>query len=292
MRRSQDPPASGILNDKPPTLYPLRRDPAWDFLASTVKIRALIVDDEPLARERLRKLLAAESDIELIGECSDGVSAVQSIRDLSPDIVFLDVQMPELDGFGVIAAIGDGRMPAVVFVTAHDQFALKAFEVHAVDYLLKPYNKERLQTALRRAIEQARRHQAGDLNQRLTALLADVKPAAKPRHAERIAVKSSGRVVFVKVDDIDWIEAADNYVSLHVGAEEHLHRETMASLEVQLPPEKFMRISRSTIVHVDRIKELQPLFHGEYAVILRNGAKLTLSRSYREKLDLLMGRLS
>ena len=256
-----------------------------------MKIRVLIVDDEPLARERLRKLLDKEPEVELLGECSDGAAAVEAIRKQSPDVVFLDVQMPELDGFGVLAQIGGEQMPAVIFSTAHDRFALKAFEVHAVDYLLKPFDKDRFQTALRRAIDQVRRRQTGDLNQRLTALLADVRPDAKAKHLERIAVKSSGRVIFVKVDDIDWIEAADNYVSLHLGAEEHLHRETMATLEAQLPPEKFMRISRSSIVNMDRIKELQPLFHGEYAVILRNGAKLTLSRSYRDKLDSLMGRM-
>lgn len=257
-----------------------------------MKIRALIVDDEPLARERLRKLLEKEPEIELLGECADGVAAVEVIRRQSPDLVFLDVTMPELDGFGVLAQIGGERMPAVVFTTAHDQFALKAFEVHAVDYLLKPFDQERFHTALRRAVGQVRQRQTGDLNQRLNALLADVRSESKSKYAERIAVKSSGRVVFVKVDDIDWVEAADNYVSLHVGHEEHLHRETMSALETQLPPRKFMRISRSTIVNVDRIKELQPLFHGEYAVILRNGAKLTLSRSYREKLDQLMGRMS
>ena len=183
-------------------------------------------------------------------------------------------------------------MPAVIFVTAYDRFALKAFEVHAVDYLLKPFDKERFITALNRAIDQVKRQQAGELSQRLTAFLADVRPEQKPKQLDRIAVKSSGRVVFVKVDEIDWVEAADNYVSLHVGSENHLHRETMASIEGQLPPEKFMRISRSTIVNMERIKELQPLFHGEYTVILRNGTKLTLSRSYREKLDQLMGRIS
>ncbi len=257
-----------------------------------MKIRVLVVDDEPLARERLRKLLATEPELELIGECSDGASAVQAIREQSPDLVFLDVQMPELDGFGVVAQLGREKLPAIVFTTAHDQFALKAFEVHAVDYLLKPFGKERFQMGVQRAIEQVRRHSTGDLTRRLSALLADVQPESKAKFAARIAVKSSGRVVFVKVDDIDWVEAADNYVSLHVGNEEHLHRETMAALEAQLPPAKFMRISRSAIVNVDRIKELQPLFHGEYAVILRSGAKLTLSRSYRDKLDQLMGRMS
>jgi len=257
-----------------------------------VNTRVLVVDDEPLARERVRALLHGLPEIECIGECADGNSAVAAIRRDAPDIVLLDVQMPELDGFGVLSQLSGGKMPAIIFVTAHDQFALKAFEVHAVDYLLKPFDKERFLIALNRAIDQVKRHQAGELTQRLTALLADVRPDLKPKQMDRIAVKSSGRVVFVRVDELDWVEAADNYVNLHVGAENHLHRETMASLESQLPMDKFMRISRSTIVNMDRIKELQPLFHGEYTVILRNGTKLTLSRSYREKLDHLMGRIS
>ena len=253
-----------------------------------MKIQALIVDDEPLARERLRKLLKDESEIEVIGECADGREAVATIQQQRPDLVFLDVQMPELDGFGVLKEIQGERMPAVIFVTAHDKFALRAFEVHAVDYLLKPFDRERFQTALRRALDQIKHHQTGELSQRLTALLAEVKPAAK--HLERLPIKSSGKVIFLKTDEIDWIEAADNYVSLHVGAEAHLHRETMSALAEQLAPQKFLRISRSTIVNVERIKELQPLFHGEYVVILRNGAKLTLSRNYRDALHQLMGK--
>ncbi len=255
-----------------------------------MKVRTLIVDDEPLARERLRQLLAAEADIEIIGECTDGRAAVAAIREECPDLVLLDVQMPELDGFGVLTELGGGKLPAVIFVTAHDRFALKAFEVHAVDYLLKPFDRERFRTALRRAVDKIKRDQTGELNQRLTELLADLKPGAKL--SDRLAVKSSGRVVFVKVDDVDWVEAADNYVNLHVGNEAHLHRETMAALEELLPPNKFMRISRSTIVNMERIKELQPLFHGEYAVILRNGTKLILSRGDRDKLDLLLGKES
>ena len=255
-----------------------------------MKIRVLLVDDEPLARERVRKLLEKEPDIELLGECADGASAVQLIREHAPDLVFLDVQMPELDGFGVLERLGSFTLPAVVFITAHDQFALKAFEIHAVDYLLKPFDAARFQTTLQRVRGILSGKKRGELDVRLAALLAEVRPEEKNRTLERIAVKSSGRVVFVKVEDIDWIEAADNYVSLHLGTEEHLHRETMATIEGQLPAAQFMRISRSTIVNVDRIKELQPLFHGEYAVLLRNGTRLTLSRSYRDKIDQLMSR--
>lgn len=247
------------------------------------------MDDEALARDRLRKMLAGRSDIVLLGEASDGAAAVELIRKLSPELVFLDVQMPELDGFGVLEALGGGHLPAVVFVTAYDRFALKAFEVHAVDYLLKPYDQERFDTALSRALERIQQQQTGDLSQRLTSLLAEVKPAGKA--VERLAIKSSGRVVVLKVEDIDWVESADNYVVLHVGHEKHMHRETMNAMENQLPAAKFVRISRSTIVNLDRIKELQPLFHGEYAVILRNSAKLTLSRTHRDKLDQITGRM-
>ena len=254
-----------------------------------MKVRALIVDDEPLARERLRNLLQAQPEIDIIGECTNGREAVEVLRKESPDLVFLDVQMPELDGFGVVEALRGEQMPAIVFVTAHDKFALRAFEVHALDYLLKPFDRERFQTALRRALEHVKHHNTGELSQRLTALLAEVKP--DPKGLERLAIKTSGRVIFLKTDDIDWIEAADNYVSLHVGTETHLHRETMSALAGQLPAKKFLRISRSTIVNVERIKELQPLFHGEYVVILRNGTKLTLSRNYREALNQLMGKL-
>ncbi|HMC26210.1 MAG TPA: LytTR family DNA-binding domain-containing protein [Verrucomicrobiae bacterium] len=254
-----------------------------------MKIRAIIVDDEPLARERIRTLLDEESDIELIGECDNGATAVETITEKQPDLLFLDVQMPELDGFGVLEQIKDRPLPAVIFVTAHDTFALQAFEVHAVDYLLKPFDRERFKKALDRALQTIKRRQTDELSHRLSALLAEVKPEAR---IDRLAIKSAGRVIFLRLDEIDWIEAADNYVNLHVGNESHLHRETMTAMEERLKGGKFMRISRSTIVNVDRIKELQPLFHGEYSVILRNGTRLTLSRGYREKLDALLGRLS
>jgi len=258
-----------------------------------MKIRTIIVDDEPLARERLRKLLAQETDIELVAECSDGREAIKAIKKESPDLVFLDVQMPEVNGFGVIAALQSGAMPMIVFVTAYDKFALQAFEVHALDYLLKPFDRERFQKALERARGQLQKRPSHDLHARLSSLLDDVQVAkekAEPKYLDRLAVKTEGRVVLLKTDDVDWIEAADNYVGLHIGNESHLHRETMSALETKLSPEKFLRISRSTMVNVERIKELQPLFHGDYVVILRNGTKLTLSRNYREKLNLLLGK--
>lgn len=248
-----------------------------------MKIRTLIVDDEPLARERLRQLLENEPEIQLIGECADGREAITALETQSPDLVFLDVQMPEIDGFGVLQTASITRMPVVVFVTAYDRFALKAFEVHAIDYLLKPFDRQRFQTALWRAVEQVKVRDGGSLAEKQSRLLAELRPAA-PRVLEKLAVKTGGRVLFVKLDDIDWVEAAHNYVELHADKQSHLLRETLNSIEGRLPAEKFVRISRSVIVNTSRIKELEPLFYGEYRVTLQNGTKLTLSRRYRDKL--------
>jgi two-component system LytT family response regulator len=247
-------------------------------------IRALIVDDEALARERLRSFLEKEPQIEVIGECANGLEAVAAIQEHRPHLVFLDVQMPELDGFEVLDQLNPSQRPHVIFVTAHDRFACKAFEIHAIDYLLKPFSKLRFQTALTRAIDRIHQGQTGKPDPHISELLAEIRPA-KP--LDRIAVKSGGRVTLVRVDEIDYVEAASNYVELHIGRESHLLRETMAKIESRLPADKFLRISRSTIVQIDRVKELQPLFHGEYSVILRDGTKLTLSRTYRDKLPLL-----
>ena len=244
--------------------------------------KTLIVDDETLARDRLRQLLQGEPEIQIVGECTDGREAVAAIQRESPDLIFLDIQMPELDGFGVLEAIKGEPMPVIVFVTAYDQFALKAFDVHAVDYLLKPFDRERFQTALRHALEQVKQRGDKSLAERQSAALAELKPAAK--RAERLPIKSGGRVIFVRFDEIDWVEAAHNYIVLHVNKDSHLLRETMNTFEARLSPDKFVRISRSTIVNLDHIKELHPMFHGEFIVVLRNGAKLTLTRSYRDKL--------
>jgi two-component system LytT family response regulator len=254
------------------------------------KVRALIVDDEPLARERIRQLLTEETDLEIVGECEDGLTALEAIREQHPDLVFLDVQMPELGGFELLSRLDPARMPAIIFVTAHDQFALKAFEVHALDYLLKPFDQERFQTALSRARDWLSRRGKEDLDTRLSSLMADLRGQTVAKYQERIAVKAGGRVILVKAEDIDWVEAADNYVSLHVGTASHLLRETMNSFEQRLSPDKFLRISRSTIVNLDRVKELQPLFHGEYAVILTDGTRVSLSRNYRERLSVLLGK--
>jgi two-component system LytT family response regulator len=252
------------------------------------KIRTLVVDDEPLARERVMSLLQQETDVEIVGECSDGTQAVSAIQEQSPDLVFLDVQMPGCDGFEVIRNIGADRMPTVVFVTAYDEYALQAFEVHALDYLLKPFGKDRFQQTLRHAREALERRRAGDLGRRLLALVHDVKPDA-PR-VERLVVKSGGRVFFLRTDEIDWIEAAGNYVRLHLGTESHLFRETMNRMESRLDTRRFARIHRSRIVNTERIKELQPWFNGDYVVILRDGQRLTLSRGYREKLQQRLGK--
>jgi two-component system LytT family response regulator len=252
-----------------------------------VPTRVLIVDDEPLARERLRTLLADEPGIQVAGEAADGGSAADAIRALNPDLVFLDVQMPGSSGFDVIEEVGADKMPFVVFVTAYDRYALRAFDVHALDYLLKPFDRERFRQALGRARQQLERI-GGDLERRLIALVKDLKPAQS--RVDRFVVKSSGRVFFVRNDEIDWIEAAGNYVKLHVGADSHLFRETMNSVEARLDPDLFFRIHRSHIVNIERIRELQPWFNGEYVVFLKNGTRLTLSRGYREKLQERVGR--
>ncbi len=250
--------------------------------------RVLIADDEPLARERLKMLLDGQEGFEIVGECHDGVAAIEAIRRTRPDLVFLDVQMPGATGFDVVAALGTDDLPLFVFVTAFDKYALKAFDVHALDYLLKPFDRDRFLQALARARQQLERPSNGDLRSRLLALVRDLEPA--PPRLERFVIKSGGRVFFVRADEIDWIEAAGNYVKLHVGSETHLFRETMNAVEAQLPRETFYRIHRCHIVNIERVKELQPWFNGEYVVFLRTGARLTLSRGYREKLQERIGR--
>jgi len=254
----------------------------------TPRIRALIADDEPLARERLRMLLKSEDWLEVVEEVGDGLAAIAAIQKLRPDIVFLDVQMPGATGFEVIEAIGPDHMPFVVFVTAYDKYALKAFDVHAIDYLLKPFDKDRFHSGLARARLQLERRSTGELERRLLELVQDLKPASSK--IERFVIKSGGRVFFVRAEEIDWIEAAGNYVKLHVGNEAHLFRETMNALEAKLHTDTFYRIHRSHIVNIERVRELQPWFNGEYVVFLKDGTRLTLSRGYREKLQERIGR--
>ena len=253
------------------------------------KIRTLVVDDEPIARERVLSLLQNEPDVEVIGECGDGQQAIASIQQHAPDLVFLDVQMPGCDGFGVIDAVGVDKMPAVIFITAYDEYALRAFEVRALDYLLKPFGRDRFRETLKHARASLERRRAGDLGRRLLALVNDIKP--EPARLERLVVKSGGRVFFLRTDEIDWIEAAGNYVRLHLGQEAHLFRETMNRMEARLDPRRFARIHRSRIVNTERIKELQPWFNGEHVIILRDGTRLTLSRGYKDRLQEQIGKL-
>ncbi len=261
-------------------------------------IKTIIVDDEPLAREKLRGFLEREPDVEIIGECRDGREALESIDSGKPDLVFLDVQMPEMDGFEVLENLGpegssqqetEESMPTVIFVTAYDQYAIKAFDVHAVDYLLKPFDRERFSKAMARARSEHERREAGSAGRQLMALLQEVE-SRRTKYPERLVIKTSGRVVFLKVDEIDWVDAAGNYVRIHAGSESHMLRETMGRLEERLDPDRFLRIHRSTIVNIEGIRELQQQFHGDYLVVLENGQRLTLSRSYRDRIQELLDR--
>jgi two-component system LytT family response regulator len=250
------------------------------------RIRVLIVDDEPLARHGLRELLNVDHAIEVIGECEDGFQAIEMIRSSKPDLVFLDIQMPELDGFGVIKKVGPEKMPMVIFVTAYDEFAIRAFDVHALDYLLKPMDPVRFRIALDRARSAIETKSSLSLNKKLVSLLEDIK--SETGFLDRLAVKTSGKITFLKTVDIDWIDADGDYVCVNVRGNKHLMRGKISELETKLDPKHFARIHRSTIVNIERIKEVEPLFYGEYSVLLHTGTKLTLSRSYREKLFALL----
>lgn len=253
-------------------------------------IRVLIVDDEPLAREGIRLLLEDEPDIEIVGEAADGAEALRAIESLRPKLVFLDVQMPGMNGMEVLKQLDKANMPEVIFVTAYDQYALKAFEVHALDYLLKPFNRERLHQALQRALRHLRRRHLDNLEERLLALLDAYKSEAAvvPTYVQRLVVKSAGYIFFLTVDEIDWIEAAGNYVRLHVAGKTHLLRETMSAMEQKLDPATFVRIHRSAIVNLHRIKRLRPLQNSEYTLLLHDGTELTSSRRYRKNLNVLL----
>jgi two-component system LytT family response regulator len=256
------------------------------MIAST-KIRALVVDDEPLARRRIRKLLSRDVEVEVIGDCANGYEAIETINRQAPHLVFLDVQMPEVDGFTVLEKLDPKARPFVIFVTAYDQYALKAFEVSAVDYLLKPFDRKRFQQALQRAKARLITERESGLNQQTLALLQELK--ARSQCLERLLIKSGGRAFFLKIDEIDWIGAEGKYVRIHVGNESYLFREGMTAIESQLDARKFMRVHRSYIVNIDRVKELQPWFNHEYRVVLHDGTKLILSRSCRKKLTELLG---
>ena len=254
-------------------------------LMQTQTIRTVIIDDERLARQRIRRMLSNSPDFEVIAEFENSQHGLDYLEDTGADLLFLDVQMPGLDGFALLEALNPARMPIVIFVTAYDEYALRAFEYHAFDYLLKPFDQTRFEKALDRARKQLTSQ--GSNNEKLLNLLNEIRQ--RNQEPARFAIKTPGRVFFVRQEDIDWIEAADNYVNLHVGADTHLIRETMNSLEGRLDSRKFLRIHRSTIVNAERIKELRPWFHGEYVDLLKDGTELTLSRTYREKILSLLG---
>jgi two-component system, LytTR family, response regulator len=237
----------------------------------SAKIRTLLVDDEPLAWSNLTVLLRADPEIEIVGECGSGMEGLEQIRSQKPDLVFLDVQMPECDGFDVLELLGADLPPAIVFVTAYDQYALRAFEAGALDYLLKPFDNARFERALGRAKDRLRQPQEGR------------------RRNDRLVIKSVGQVLFLKLSEIDWIEAADYYACLHVGAQSHLLRRSMNELDGELDPALFCRIHRSTIVNLDRVRGLKSGEDGEHEVLLENGTKLRLSRSYRKQLQSRLG---
>lgn len=263
----------------------------------------LIADDEHLAREGLRVLLERDDEVKIVGECRDGREAVEEIRRLEPDLLFLDVQMPERNGFEVLETLDTDEIPVVVFVTAYDEYALRAFEVHALDYLLKPFDDERFQRALRRAKDELERRESARFAERLEALLAERRsgePGAgldagydgeeTARTADRIMVRSSGRIQFVSVGEIDWVEAAGDYVRLHVGERSHLLRETMKNLEARLDSEAWVRVHRSTLVRLGFVREVRTSDSGHYELVLEDGTRRSLSRSGRERLEEVLGR--
>jgi two-component system LytT family response regulator len=246
-----------------------------------MNLRALVVDDEALARQRIRHLLRRAADIEVAAECANGLEAVQAIENLAPDLVFLDIQMPELDGFGVVEAVGAERMPPTLFITAYDQHALQAFEVHALDYLLKPFSPERFHQALARARRWCIQQQPADKGPDLESLLATLRK--EQPYVDRLLVRQGERHMLVRTAALQWVEAEDNYVRLHVDGTSHLLRQTMTGLLAKLDPAQFRRIHRSAIVNLDCIKEFQPWTGGDHLVIMRDGTRLTLSRTFREQ---------
>jgi len=251
-------------------------------------IRALIADDETLARKFIRRILKDDHDVEIVGECSNGKEAVAMIRKQSPDLVFLDVQMPELDGFAVLESIHTDPLPEIIFATAYEQYAIRAFELHALDYLLKPFDQARFKDAIKHAKERLRSERQKEGRMQISALLESIRN--KPRYLDRLVIKAGGRITFLGTHEINWIEADDKYVHLHTGKISPMVRQTLSAMETQLDPKKFRRIHRSSIVNVERIKELQPLFSGEYSILLDDGTKLTLSRNYKDKLFELLGK--
>jgi two-component system, LytTR family, response regulator len=247
-------------------------------------IRTVVIEDQPFARDHLVALLQQEGDVDVIGACATGAEAIDFVRTLKPDLVFLDLEMPDVDGFSVIDAVGRDQMPATIIVTAHDDRAVRAFDLPAFDYLLKPFGRERLQEALARARAHLMAARERDLTDRLLALAHDAAPITAEHGPERFVVKSAGRVLFVGVADIDWIESHGNYVRLHTGGRTHVVRETMASLEQRLDTSRFARIHRTRIVNLDRVRELRARGNGEYDVVLSEGTHFRVGRAFRQAL--------
>ena len=254
------------------------------------RIRTLIVDDEPIARRHLRSLLGEHTEIEIIGEAGNGRDAIAAIRKEHPQMVLLDIQMPEIDGFGVVKEIGAEKMPVVVFVSAFDEYALAAFEAHALDYIMKPVKRDRFHQTIRRAVDLINRRGGGDLRDSLGRLLERIE--SERRFPSRLAIKTEGRMLFLKANEIDWIETDGDHVKFHVGSQTYLHRTTLTRLEERLSPKMFLRIHRSIVVNVDRVRELQPWFQGDYVLILADGTRLTSGRSYRERVREFVARSS
>jgi len=246
------------------------------------EIKVLIIDDEPLARERIKNLLENEVDIEVIDESGNGFEALSKIQEKKPELVFLDVRIPEMNGFEIIEQIDEENIPHIIFVSAHEKYALRAFEMHALDYLLKPFDENRFQQALCRARERIQIRKTGEITCRLKELIHNVK--SEHKYLDRLVIKTEGRIFFIKTDEINWIEAAGNYITLYLDNEKYLMRETMNCMEARLDPGKFIRVHRSKIVNIERIKEIQSWFNGEHLIILDNGTELNLSRKYKEKM--------
>jgi two-component system LytT family response regulator len=264
-----------------------------------MRLRVLIVDDEPLARASLRACLGSEPEVEIVGECADGHEALAAIRERPPHLVLLDVDMPGLDGFRLLQEMAPTELPSVIFVTAHDEHAVRAFDVNALDYLVKPFGLERFRQAFRRARTAIEERDLQRNSERLRDLLTSRHPEKTAslmgvpgngdHYLERLTVKSNGRIFFVRTSEIDWIKAEGNYLRLHVGSKSYLIRETMNGLEQKLDPQKFLRVHRSTIVNFDKVKEMRPWAAGDFLMTLKDGTELKLSRSYREKLEELTG---
>ncbi len=259
-------------------------------LEEPAKIRTLLVDDEPLARRTLSLLLKNDPEITIIGECSNGFEAIEAIRRDRPDLLFLDIQMPEMDGFEVLKAAGPDFAAVIVFVTAYDQFAVKAFEAQALDYVLKPFDDERFEQAVKRAKSHIHHNRSADINRRLLEWMASHQATSpgsteKPHYLQRLSVKSGGRIQFLKVTEIEWIEASDQYVLLHVAGRQHLLRDSLNRLETQLDPDQFFRVHRSALVNLDFVCELELNENGDGTIVLSNRTSIKLSRSRREKFE-------